>query len=127
MLAASAAGCGDLSGDELGRRVDTLTSIAAEGRLLARDVARDRTRSTFVRVHARDLSESATHEAEKVSDATVAPPGRAHAAETVRLAERLADALGELSTHPGDEARGARVGRELVGLQQDLEDLGART
>lgn len=126
-LAAWAAGCGDLSGDELGRRVDTLTAIAAEGRLLARDVARDRTRSTFVRVHARTLSASATHEAEKVADATAAAGSRAAAARTVRLAERLGDALGELSTHPGDEARGARVGRELVGLQRELERLAART
>jgi hypothetical protein len=80
-----------------------------------------------VRVQARDLSESAEHEAEKVSDAAVEPSSRGHAAETVRLAERLSDALGELATHPGDEARGARVGRELLDVHQALEDLGGRT
>lgn len=122
-----ASGCGDLSGDELGRRVDTLGSIVAEGRLIARDVEHDRTRSTFVRVQARTLSEDATHEAEKVTDATPAPGTEAARRETITLAEDLADALGELSTHPGDEGRGARIGAQLVQIQGRLDALGRRT
>jgi hypothetical protein len=120
-------GCGDLSHDELGRRVDTLTALAAEGRLLARDVVHDRTKATFVRVHARQLSESADHEAEKVADARVEDASKGHAAETVELAERLGDALGTLAIHPGDEARASGVGRELQSIEDDLARLGERT
>lgn len=120
-------GCGDLSHDELGRRVDKLAAIAAEGRLLARDVAHDRTKATFARVQARDLSESAAHEAEKVSDATPAPGSVATARRTVGLAERLSGTLSELATHPGDEARGARVGRELIALQAEIHTLAGAT
>jgi hypothetical protein len=127
LVAAAFAGCGDLSRDELGRRVDTLTALAAEGRLVARDVVHDRTKATFVRVHARELSESADHEAEKVADATVAPGSKGHAAETVALAERLADALGTLSIHPGDEAKASGVGRELQRVEEELTRLGERT
>jgi hypothetical protein len=120
-------GCGDLSGDELGRRVDTLGAIAAEGRLIARDVERDRTKATFVRVQARDLAERADHEAEKVGDARPAPGTEAERRRTVALAEDLADALGELATHPGDERRGAQVGRKLVTVQNALDALGRAT
>ena len=122
-----ATGCGDLSRDELGRRVDSLSAIAAEGRLIARDVARDRTRSTFVRVQARTLGEAATHEAEKVTDATPAPGTDAHRRRAVALAEDLAGALDELATHPGDERRATEIGRRLITVQDDLDTLGGQT
>jgi hypothetical protein len=124
---AALTGCGDLSRDELGRGVDSLTAIAAEGRLVARDVAHDRTKSTFVRVHAGELSGEAEHEAEKLTDAHPAPGTNAHRLQAVRLAERLSSALSELQTHPGEEARGRRAGRQLVEVQDALEALGRRT
>ena len=127
LACAGLTGCGDLSRDELGRGVDSLTAIAAEGRLVARDVAHDRTKATFVRVHAGELSGEAEHEAEKLSDAHPAPGTDVHRLQAVRLAERLSSALSELQTHPGDEARGRRAGRELIDVQGALESLGRRT
>ena len=64
------AGCGGaMQPDELARSIGTLESAAAEGALLAEDVAADRTKATFARVHARDLGETVDHEAEKLHDA----------------------------------------------------------
>ena len=59
--------------EELAASVDTLSSSAAEGELLAGDVAEDRTKATFARVHARDLGNVVDHEAEKLADATPQP------------------------------------------------------
>jgi hypothetical protein len=121
------AGCGDMSHDELGRRVDSLTAITGEARLLARDVVHDRTKATYVRVHGSELADDAQHEAEKVADARIAAGSKGHAAETVDLAERLSDAIGTLVVHPGDEQKASGVGRELVSIQDDLDRLGGQT
>src|SRR5947207_11293608 len=69
-IAATVVGCGGpIMRDELQRGVETLGSTAEEGRLLGRDVARDRSKNTFVRVEARALADDADHEAEKLADA----------------------------------------------------------
>src|SRR5215207_4889880 len=58
-------GCGGMmQPDELARSIGTLESSAAEGALLARDMAGDRTKATFARAHARELGEAVDHEAE---------------------------------------------------------------
>ena len=49
--------------------MESISSAAAEGGLLAQGVAEDRTRSTFTRVQSGDLAEQMTHEAEKLQDA----------------------------------------------------------
>src|SRR3954468_9338494 len=86
-------GCGDLKTDELTRGVKTLRSIAAEGALLADDVARDRTKATFVRVHGSELSDEAGHEAEKLEDAD-SPPKLGHAVrKAIQIAEAESDAI----------------------------------
>lgn len=114
-------GCGGpLKPDELQRRVETLESTAAAGRLLAGAVASDQTKATFVRAHARDLGEDATHEAEKVSDSVGLEPQRL---ETVGLATDVADAIGELQVDPGDERVGARVVDELEQLEARAKQL----
>src|SRR4051812_1412830 len=64
------AGCGGpMTAGELRRSVETLESSAAQGKLLADSAAKDRTKTTYVRVFAREIGESADHEAEKLADA----------------------------------------------------------
>jgi hypothetical protein len=121
--ALAAAGCGDLSRAELKRGVESLGSIAAEGRLLARDVAADRTKATFARVQARTLSEQADHEAEKLGDATPAPGLHGARAQAVKLAEMLGDSLGALAAAPGDEAGAHARLRELAATAHRIDDL----
>jgi hypothetical protein len=95
---------GSLRADELRRGVESVGSLAAEGALLADGVARDRTRTTFTRVQARTVGEDATHEAEKLSDATTGATLSADKAAAVKLAQDTADALGDLQVAPDDAA-----------------------
>jgi hypothetical protein len=119
------AGCGGpIQREELGRGIETLRSVAADGSLLARGVALDRTRSTFVRVHARELAEEADHEAEKLHDAQSDGALTEKKRKAVVLAQRISDALAALRVAPGDEQEGRTAERQLNGLARQAHDLG---
>jgi hypothetical protein len=110
----AAAGCGGpMQPQELARSVQTLESSASEGALLARDVARNRTKATFVRAHSRDLGETVDHEAEKLADADANGEVAARKSQAVDLADRISQALGKLQVFPGVESQGAAAEREL--------------
>lgn len=117
------AGCGDMSRGELERRVEALESMAAEGELLAGEVASDRTKTTFARVRARELADDADHEAEKMADATPAAGLGDARDDAVEQAQALADAFGALQIFPGDEGRGAQVERTLREHARQLSSL----
>ena len=102
-----------MESQELARSVQTLQSAASEGALLAHDVARNRTKATFVRVHSRDLSETVDHEAEKLSDADANGEVAVRKSQAVDLANRISQALGRLQDSPGVESEGAAAEREL--------------
>jgi hypothetical protein len=111
---AMAAGCGGpMEPQELVRSVQTLESAAAEGALLAHDVARDRTKATFARVHSRDLSETVDHEAEKLADADAHGEVALRKSQAVDLANRISQTLGTLQVFPGDEREAAVAERQL--------------
>jgi hypothetical protein len=123
--AAPLAGCGGpITPGELSRSIQTLESTAAEGSLLAQDVADDRSKATFVRVHSRDLSDVVQHEAEKLNDAEA---DRADVAATktdaIDLADRIDTALGKIQTAPGSESDGRSAQRALARLSQDAKKL----
>lgn len=115
--ALASAGCGTLGRSELRRGVETLSSLAGEGALLARGVAADRTRSTYARVQAASVGGDAQHEAEKLADATPQAGYAARRARAVAIATAISGLLGDLQTRPGDEATGRRVERELLRVQ----------
>src|SRR4051794_20860235 len=68
-LAPVVAGCEPLGPDELQREVETVHSTAAEGSVLADQVAAQNIKRTFTRVQARELADSAQHSAERLTDA----------------------------------------------------------
>jgi len=108
-------GCGGaMQPDELARSIGTLESAATEGALLAGDVARDRTKSTFARVHARELGETVDHEAEKLQDASADGRVAARKAAAVDLAGRISEALGTIQTAPGSEREGRSAASDLT-------------
>ena len=110
-------GCGGLmQPDELARSIGTLESSAAEGALLAHDVARDRTKATFARAHARELGEAVDHEAEKLQDASADGEVRVRKSAAVDLAGRVSEALGKIQTAPGSEGDGRSAERALTRL-----------
>jgi hypothetical protein len=114
-------GCGGpMQPEELARSIETLESTAAEGALLADQVARDRSKNTFVRAHARELGETVEHEAEKLNDAEAEPQGGVAAAKTkaIDLADQISTALGSIQTAPDDEAEGGAAQKELTTLSE---------
>jgi hypothetical protein len=117
------AGCGSMSRAELKRSVESVNAVAAEGRVLADGVASDSTRATFTRVQARVLADSASHEAEKLADATPDQAVEDERDAGVALAQRVADALGELETFPGDESRAREVRSRLAAATDDGDEL----
>lgn len=119
-------GCGGpIQPEELRRGVETISSLAGEGALLADGVAEDRTRAAFTRVQARTVADLAQHEAEKLADADADARLRARKARAVALAQRVSDALGELEVRPGDESVGREQARTLRGLQARADRLAA--
>jgi hypothetical protein len=106
--------------DELRRSIQTLESSAAEGALLAGEVAGDRTKATFVRVHARELGETVEHEAEKLNDAEAEPEGGVASAKVraIDLADRISAALGQIQVAPGSETEGRSAEKTLGTLSE---------
>jgi hypothetical protein len=126
VLAFAATGCGDLSKDELNRGVESLSAIAAQGRLVARGVARDGTKSTYTRVMAKTLGGQADHEAEKLADATPATGTGDERDAAVALAGEISQLFSELQTFPGDEHHGLLVEEHMEKAQEEAEALTAR-
>ena len=124
-VAVALSGCGGpIQPDELARSIETLESTAAEGALLAQDVARDRSKATFVRAHARDLGDVVQHEAEKLSDAEADEADVASAkTDAVDLADRIGTALGQIQTAPGSETDGRTAAAALNRLSGDAKKL----
>ncbi|HWI22760.1 MAG TPA: hypothetical protein VNT22_09125 [Baekduia sp.] len=123
ITASVAAGCGPGAGpikrDELERGVKTLAAVSAAGKVLTEGVIADSTKTTVVRVNARELSEEATHEAEKLQDAEAAGPVVGFKSEAVTIAQQIAAALGDLQV----AAKDPDVARDV---RQRLEELGHR-
>jgi hypothetical protein len=122
----AACGCGDLSGDELDRGVESLSALAAQGQLVASGVARDATKSTYARVMAKTLGGEAEHEAEKLADATPEAGTEEERDAAVAVAGEIAALLSELQTFPGDEHHGSLVQRHLEEAQEKAEAISAR-
>jgi hypothetical protein len=118
------AGCGGaMRADELARSVEALGSAAAEGALIARDAADDRTKTTFVRARARELGETVEHEAEKLADADATGEVAEAKARAVDLADRISEALGRLQTSPDDAVEAGRSARVLTRLADEATRL----
>jgi hypothetical protein len=113
-------GCGGpMQPEELARSIRTLESSATEGALLADDVARDRTKATFARAHARELGETVIHEAEKLNDADAEADVAAAKDRAIDLADQISAELGRIQIAPTSEAEGR-------GAEESLTRLGER-
>src|SRR3954463_9803382 len=124
--ALSLLGCGGpMQPDELKRSIGTLESVAAEGALLANHVAHDRSKTTFVRVHARELGEAVDHEAEKLHDAQAEPRGGVAPAKVkaIDLADRISTQLGRMQIAPDSETEAAAARKSLDELSKQAGQL----
>jgi hypothetical protein len=119
-------GCGDLSRDELDRGVESLSALAAQGELIANGVARDATKSTYVRVMAKTLGGEAQHEAEKLADAEPEGAVKGERNAAVQVAGELGGLFSELQTFPGDEHHGELVERHMGEVKEQADAIVAR-
>ncbi|MFL5839875.1 MAG: hypothetical protein ACJ77Z_05435 [Thermoleophilaceae bacterium] len=113
LLAVALAGCGPMDRPELKREVQSIRSLATEGAFLASDVAADRTKVTFVRVHAREMGDAAEHSAEKIQDSEVPEEIGFARNRAIKIAMDLSDDLGQLEVFPGNEGKAAQVRTSL--------------
>jgi hypothetical protein len=116
LLLTGCAGSGSLTAKQLQKEQEAVHSTAAEGALLAGQVAEDRTTEPFARVHSGKLAEQAKSAASSLEQASAPPrlePARRRAA---RRASEVQSALEELHDAPDDPAVGRRVQRRLERL-----------
>ena len=119
--------CEPLGPDELRREVQTIHSVAAEGSVLADQIAAQRTKRTFARVQARELSDNAGHSAERLTDAHPQDDLIAQQNRAITLAQQTADEIGQLEVAPDDaqaaQATAARLralAAKAAGLAESL-------
>jgi len=118
-------GCDPFNRDEFKHELDTLHSVSAEGGLLAGEVAKEDTRTAFVRVQAGHLAETADARAEKLTDADAPADLGPQVDETISLAEAIASQLQDLEFSPGDAARATEVQNKLRDLTGAIDQVEA--
>jgi hypothetical protein len=119
LLVTACGGGGEPSAEEFKKQAESIQSFAAEGALLARDVADGRSTSPFTRVHASELAENAAQVEKKLEAGSRLQAWAAGA----RLARQVAAALEELEQAPGDAEAARRVQRELEAAAKQAEKL----
>jgi hypothetical protein len=112
-IAASAGGCGRETNHDVRVSIEQIGSIASEGALMADDVARDRTKNTYVRVHGEELSSQAEHEAEKLNDAPIDPALRSRVEKAIGLAGEIGGGIDDLRVAPQDRQKAAQTQDDL--------------
>ena len=80
---------------------------------MADDLVRQRTTTTFVRVHGDELSAQALHEAEKLNDDSIPADLTARARAAIKLASEIGGAIDELRTSPQDRRQDGRDAAKL--------------
>jgi hypothetical protein len=101
-LAAPLGGCGQETRHDVRISIEQIASIAAEGAIMADDLSRGRTKTTFVRVHGSDLSSQAEHEAEKLNDAPVAPELEGRIQQAIKLSGDIGGVIDDMRVSPND-------------------------
>jgi hypothetical protein len=108
------AGCGRASSTGVRAGIEQLASISAEGALMADDVVRGRTKTTFVRVHGAELSAQAEHEAEKLNDDPVAAKLKRPIHTAIELSADISSAIDDLRVSPHDREQARESKRKLL-------------
>ncbi|HST31982.1 MAG TPA: hypothetical protein VLJ80_00540 [Solirubrobacteraceae bacterium] len=81
---------------------------------MADDVARRRSKVTFVRVHGAELSAQAEHEAEKLNDDPVAPRLKQPIHTAIELSADIGGAIDDLRVSPQDRHQALESKRKLL-------------
>jgi hypothetical protein len=112
-LAWPLAGCGRETNHDVRASIEQIASISAEGSLMADDLARGRTKTTFVRVHGEELSSQAEHEAEKLNDAPVDPALHDRIDKAIGLASEVGGSIDDMRVSPHDRQQARQAEQDL--------------
>jgi hypothetical protein len=104
-IALALTGCGRETRHDVRVSIEQIASISAEGALMADDLSKGRTKTTFVRVHGDDLSSQAEHESEKLNDAPIDPDLDARRERAIELAGDIGGAIDQMRVSPQDRAQ----------------------
>jgi hypothetical protein len=118
LLAAGCGGKGTLGPKALQQEATGLQSLAAEGGILAGDAARGRSTSTFLRVHAQELTKAA------LSSTTTLVSGGPAARPLAGLASTVARDLDRLSRSGSDRAQQRSLASALARAAKRAAKLG---
>jgi hypothetical protein len=112
-LAWSLSGCGRETNHDVRAAIEQISSISAEGAIMADDLARGRTKTTFVRVHGEELSAQAEHEAEKLNDAPVDPALHDRIEKAIGLSSEVSGAIDDMRVSPQDRQKARQAEQDL--------------
>jgi hypothetical protein len=112
-LAWALGGCGRETNHDVRSAIEQIASISSEGSLMADDLARGRTKTTFVRVHGEELSAQAEHEAEKLNDAPVDPALHARIEKAIGLASEVGGSIDDMRVSPHDRQQARQAEQDL--------------
>ena len=113
LLLGGCGGSGSLGSQGLARDVDSIRSLAAEGELVARQVADGETTAPFVRTHVRELHAEARSLRRALKTAQVSPELSRRLRRAKLVAARVERALDRLLAHSEDREVGLLVAGEL--------------
>jgi hypothetical protein len=121
LFGAGCGGSGQLGVKALSQESKSLQSLAAEGALLAQDVAVGKTTRVYTRVHSSDLSTAASQAEALLKTAKIAPALEPKLSQLVVLAAQVRVDLNRLGGASTNEAR--EVGRELQAAAQESQKI----
>jgi hypothetical protein len=120
-----AAGCGGpMKQTELADSIATIESSAAEGSLIASHAYTGKTKTTFVRVRARELGDELAHEQEKLHDADAENADvAADQQRAIDIAGQASEQLGQLQVAPDDQEGARAISTRLRELADSASSL----
>jgi hypothetical protein len=123
VIAITLTACGRASSTGVQAGIKQLASISAEGALMADDVARRRSKVTFVRVHGAELSAQAEHEAEKLNDDPVSPKLEQPIHTAIELSADISGAIDDLRVSPQDREQARESEQKLRHWADEASEL----
>jgi hypothetical protein len=123
LVLAGCGGGGTLDAEAFKKEAEAIQSFAAEGALLARDVADGRSTAPFTRIHAGELANSADKLAQTLETAKTTPALAEKLGQALFLTRVAAAALRQLEQAPGDAEAARTTQRTLEAAAKGAEEL----
>lgn len=123
LFALASSGCGKLDRDAVQTEIQSISSAAAEGALVAREVERGRTLRSFAVIRTAELHKVAMNAAESLQETSAEDHLEGAATRGSELGAHVRDLLERLHEKPTDRALAGNVRRQLDQLSSQASDL----